>query len=153
MSKKYTQPYWLVNHVIRCQLYHNCFFHLNLIKSLFCFIQIKIAGCTNEDFCFIYWNSWHCFNTSRKPVNVFETVIGCWAHVSLNFPVFFGCAHICLLCQNKYFLSLSILKSAHFGAINWSQLILEHFIWPFANWSQLLTAASGSIHSGQIGIS
>ena len=40
-TSKNTQPYWLVNRLIRCLLY-DCFL-LTLIKSLFFFIHTKIA--------------------------------------------------------------------------------------------------------------
>ena len=48
MSKN-TQPYWLVNRLIRCLLY-DCFL-LTFIKSLLFFIHTKIAR-----FCLISWN-------------------------------------------------------------------------------------------------
>ena len=82
-TSKNTQPYWLVNRLIKCLLY-DCFL-LTFIKSSLFFIHTKIARC-----CLICWNSFRCFHTARKPVRSFVTLIGCWARASPHFPAFFG---------------------------------------------------------------
>ena len=85
-TSKNTQPYWLVNRLIRCLLC-NCFL-LTFIKSLFFFIHTKIAR-----FCLICWitefGALFPFRAGRKPVHSFMTVIGCWARASPHFPAFF----------------------------------------------------------------
>ena len=60
-----SQHPWLVSCLIRCLLY-DCFLLL-LIKTIF-FHSYKIAQHTNDDLCFIDWNSWHRFNTRFFPV-------------------------------------------------------------------------------------
>ena len=97
-TSKNTQPYWLVNRLIRCLLYDH--FLLTFIKSSLFFIHTKIARC-----CLICWNSLRFFHTARKPVRSVVTVIGCWARASPHFPAFFGRARTymqTLLCLSFY---------------------------------------------------
>ena len=132
-TSKNTQPYWLVNRLIRCLLY-DCFL-LTFIKSLLFFIHTKIAR-----WCLICWNSLRCFHTARKLVCSFVTVIGCWARTSPHFPAFFGCARTymqTLLRLSVYWwnepfswtaFGLLNVCSQFFGEINGSQFILEHLL-------------------------
>ena len=77
--------------------------------------------------------------TGRKPARSFGTVIGCWACTSFHFPAFFGRTRtyeqtfLCLSVLMKSTTQLNcvwcckLLTSFLFGAINFSQLVLEHY--------------------------
>ena len=133
-TSKNTQPYWLVNRLIRCVLY-DCFL-LTFIKSLLLFTHTKTAR-----FCLICWNSLRCIHTARKPVRSVVIVIGCWACASPHFPAFFGRARThmqTLLRLSVYwgneplswtaFGLVNVCSQVFFGEINGSQFMLEHLL-------------------------
>ena len=106
------------------------------------------------------WNSWGRLNTGRKPVRSLGTVIRWWMQVSLHLHTFFRRVRVrannsssLSIDQNEVepfnltaFWCCKCLKSALFGAISSSQLILEH-LWSCENWRHFPVDSSQRFHT------